>query len=58
MVINVEVQMSASPAMAKRILYYLSKLIWEQLKSGDDFSLLRPVFGIVICDHIMLSNEP
>jgi predicted transposase/invertase (TIGR01784 family) len=57
MVINVEVQISASPAMAKRILYYLSKLIWEQMKSGDDFSLLRPVICVVICNHPLLSGE-
>jgi predicted transposase/invertase (TIGR01784 family) len=53
MVITVEVQISYSPAMTERILYYLSKLIWEQLKSGDSYALLRPVICIVICNYEM-----
>jgi antitoxin (DNA-binding transcriptional repressor) of toxin-antitoxin stability system len=58
MEIDVEVQISKSPVMAKRVLYYLSKMIGEQLKPGDSYGLLRPVIGVVICDHRMLEEEP
>jgi predicted transposase/invertase (TIGR01784 family) len=43
--------------MRNRILYYRSKLIWEQLKAGDDYEKLNQVIIIAICDHVLLPEE-
>jgi predicted transposase/invertase (TIGR01784 family) len=52
-VINVEVQVLRFAAIRKRILYYLSKLLWEQLRRGDAYGQIRQVIGVIICNHVL-----
>jgi predicted transposase/invertase (TIGR01784 family) len=56
-IIDVEVQVEAYSGMRNRILYYRSKLIWEQLKAGDDYESLNQVIVIAVCDHVLLPEE-
>jgi predicted transposase/invertase (TIGR01784 family) len=56
-IIDVEVQVEKYSGMRNRILYYRSKLIWEQLKAGDDYEKLNQVIIIAICDHVLLPEE-
>jgi predicted transposase/invertase (TIGR01784 family) len=56
-IIDVEVQIEKYSAMRNRVLYYCSKLICEQLKSGDDYEKLNQVIIIAICDHVLLPEE-
>jgi predicted transposase/invertase (TIGR01784 family) len=56
-VIDVEVQIEYSPFMRNRVIYYHSKMHWEQLKSGDNYGKMRPAVNIVICGHLMLPEE-
>jgi predicted transposase/invertase (TIGR01784 family) len=52
-IINVEVQICQFAALRERILYYLSKLLWEQLRRGDHYNRIRQVIGVIICDHLI-----
>jgi predicted transposase/invertase (TIGR01784 family) len=56
-IIDVEVQIEKYSGIKNRILYYRSKLIWEQLKAGDDYEKLNQVIIIAICDHVLLPEE-
>jgi predicted transposase/invertase (TIGR01784 family) len=56
-IIDIEVQISPFAAFRKRILFYLTRLVWEQLKRGDDYTNIQQVIGIFICDHL-LPDEP
>jgi hypothetical protein len=56
-VINVEVQVGHFTAIRKRILYYLAKLIWEQLRSGDHYDRIQQVIIVLICDQL-IPGEP
>jgi predicted transposase/invertase (TIGR01784 family) len=56
-VIDVEVQVEKYSGMRNRILYYRSKMLWEQLKEGDDYEKLNQVIVIAICDHVLLPEE-
>ncbi|MDR2071581.1 MAG: Rpn family recombination-promoting nuclease/putative transposase [Treponema sp.] len=55
-VISVEVQVCLFAAIRKRILYYLAKLIWEQMRRGDDYKRIQQVIIILICDHIIFEE--
>jgi predicted transposase/invertase (TIGR01784 family) len=55
--VHVEVQVQHSPVMRSRILFYLTKLLWEQMKRGFGYDRLRQVVSIVICDHVLLPEE-
>jgi predicted transposase/invertase (TIGR01784 family) len=50
-VINIEVQVGHFTAIRPRILYYLSKLIWEQMGSGDKYERIQQVVLVLICDQ-------
>jgi predicted transposase/invertase (TIGR01784 family) len=56
-IITVEVQVEKQYAMRNRILYYISRLIGEQLKAGDDYEAIGQVITVVICDHILIPDE-
>jgi predicted transposase/invertase (TIGR01784 family) len=55
--VNVEVQVCNIGAMIERIIYYLSKLIWQQLKGSDKYGKLKPVVSILICDFEMFKDS-
>jgi hypothetical protein len=52
-VINIEVQICRLPAIRQRVLYYLARLIGEQLRSGDRYERIQPVIVILICGHVI-----
>jgi predicted transposase/invertase (TIGR01784 family) len=56
-VINVEVQVCPLFAIRKRIIYYLSKLIWEQVRQGDEYGRIQQAIIVLICDH-EIRDEP
>lgn len=49
-VINVEIQVEPYAAMRERILFYASRMLHEQIGSGDEYRLIRKVVSIVITD--------
>jgi predicted transposase/invertase (TIGR01784 family) len=56
-VLHIELQVEKFSRMRNRILYYASKLLWEQLKRGDEYNQIHQVISIVICDHELLEEE-
>ncbi|GHV91121.1 hypothetical protein AGMMS50268_16240 [Spirochaetia bacterium] len=57
-VIHVELQADPYNFMKNRLMYYSSKLLWEQLRRGYDYNRLNQVISIVICNHILIPEEP
>ncbi|GHU66745.1 hypothetical protein FACS189447_08170 [Spirochaetia bacterium] len=57
-VINVEMQVSYSSEMRKRIVFYGAKLLGEQMKRGYNYDEIHQVISIVICDHALIPGEP
>ncbi|GHV37331.1 hypothetical protein AGMMS49546_04770 [Spirochaetia bacterium] len=53
-VIHVEMQAAPYKFMRNRLMYYLSKLLWEQLKRGYEYGRLHQVISILICDHELI----
>ncbi|MCL2086293.1 MAG: Rpn family recombination-promoting nuclease/putative transposase [Oscillospiraceae bacterium] len=56
-IINVEIQVGLSPVLRERILYYASKMITGQMKSGNDHSDIKQVISIVITDHNFIDDS-
>ncbi|AEF86006.1 conserved hypothetical protein [Treponema primitia ZAS-2] len=56
-VINVEVQVNRYKSMVKRIIYYLAKLLIEQMKSGFNYEKINQTICVVIVDHILCPEE-
>ena len=51
-IINVEMQVNSEPAFRERTLYYWSKMYSEELKSGEEYDLLKQT----ICINIINFN--
>jgi len=56
-VIHIEIQLSVTPELKERIVYYDAKLITEQMKSGDDYTVIKKVISIVITDERLIKNS-
>jgi predicted transposase/invertase (TIGR01784 family) len=54
--IDIEIQVSARPFMRERIIFYLSKLITEQIGKGMDYQNIKRVISIVITDYVLAST--
>jgi len=57
-VVHVEIQLSVTPDMRERIIFYDAKLITEQIGSGDEFSVIQKVISIVITDEQLIPDSP
>ncbi|AEF82510.1 Rpn family recombination-promoting nuclease/putative transposase [Leadbettera azotonutricia] len=56
-IINVEIQVKPFSTLRQRIIYYLAKLLVEQLKSGFDYGKLTETVCVVICNHVLIPEE-
>jgi hypothetical protein len=56
-IINVEVQICRFAAIRQRVLYYLAKLITEQMRRGDGYDRIQQVILILICDHVIIEDD-
>jgi hypothetical protein len=57
MVINVEIQLSASTELRDRIILHGAKMLTEQVKRGDTWDKTERVISIIIINDILLSEE-
>jgi predicted transposase/invertase (TIGR01784 family) len=55
--INVEVQLYTHKGLKERIIYYLSRLITEQLRIGSNFTKIKPVVCVIVCDFNMIPES-
>jgi predicted transposase/invertase (TIGR01784 family) len=56
-VIHIEIQISITPDLRERIIFYDAKLITEQIKTGDDYDTIKRVISIIITDEKMIPNS-
>jgi predicted transposase/invertase (TIGR01784 family) len=50
---DIEMQLDIFPSLVQRIVFYGCELYAGQLKAGDDYSKLRPVYSICLIDGIL-----
>jgi len=56
--IHIEIQLQVTSELKNRILYYGSKLITEQLGSGDEYENIKQVVSIVITEENLIKTSP
>lgn len=56
--IDVEIQLRPMRKLRERILFYCSRLLAEQVKSGDNYKGMRKAICIVIVDHDFIGESP
>jgi predicted transposase/invertase (TIGR01784 family) len=57
-VIHIEIQLSVTPDLRERIIFYDAKLITEQVGSGSGYGVIKQVISIVITDEPLIKNSP
>jgi len=53
-ILNIEVQVDHMPFMESRILFYVSKLITEQIGESDQYEKIKRVISIIITGHPLI----
>ena len=56
-VIDVEVQVKAQRSIWQRMLFYTSKMVVEQVKSGFQYNRINRVISILIADFVMVREN-
>ena len=56
-VLNIEVQVDPMPLMESRILFYVSKLITEQIGESDQYEKIKRVISIIITGHPLIKQS-
>ena len=56
-ILNVEIQVDPMPFMESRILFYVSKLITEQVGEGDQYEKIKRVISIIITGHTLIEQS-
>ncbi|MGI9213098.1 MAG: Rpn family recombination-promoting nuclease/putative transposase, partial [Methylococcaceae bacterium] len=54
---NLEMQVRGFPLWGSRSCYYLARLLSQQLESGHEYGLLKPVIGIHLLDFDLFTTE-
>jgi predicted transposase/invertase (TIGR01784 family) len=57
-VIHIEIQLKITPELKKRVVYYASKLVTEQIGSGGNYDEIQNVISIVILDKTLIKDSP
>ena len=56
-VIHIEIQLKITPELKKRIVFYESKLITEQLGAGSNYDAIQNVISIIILDKTLIEGS-
>ncbi|MCL1882408.1 MAG: Rpn family recombination-promoting nuclease/putative transposase [Defluviitaleaceae bacterium] len=56
-VLNIEIQIDPMPFMESRIVFYVSKLITEQIGESDQYDKIKRVISIIITDHALIKGS-
>ena len=57
-IIHIEIQLKVTPELVSRIIFYDSKLITEQMESGDNYDKINKVISIIITEEILVKHSP
>ncbi|MDR0935588.1 MAG: Rpn family recombination-promoting nuclease/putative transposase [Oscillospiraceae bacterium] len=55
-IIDIEIQVAKTANMTERVIFYIAKMITEQINSGDDYQKIKRVISIIITDHKLNDN--
>jgi predicted transposase/invertase (TIGR01784 family) len=55
--IDIEIQVTEQPQMCERIVFYLSRMITEQVSRGDDYRKIERSICILITDYIQVPEN-
>ena len=55
-VLNIEIQVDPMPFMESRIVFYVSKLITEQIHESEQYDKIKRVISIIITDHTLIKQ--
>jgi predicted transposase/invertase (TIGR01784 family) len=56
-VIDIEIQLVNQPDLRERIIYYLSKMVTEQIGVGDPYRKIQPAICILIADFTLIPEN-
>ena len=56
-IINIEIQVDSVPFIESRIVFYVSKLITEQINESDQYDKIKRVISIIITDHPLIKQN-
>ena len=56
--INVEIQVEPMKELRERIIFYLSKMVAEQIGTSEDYENIKRVISIVITDYPLIKESP
>jgi len=56
-VVHIDVQLWFVPEMKERSVYYQSKMVTEQIASGQDYSVIKRVISIIITDYELVPEN-
>jgi predicted transposase/invertase (TIGR01784 family) len=56
-VVDIEVQIQSQRSIWKRMLFYISKMVVEQMKSGYQYDKINRVISILIADFVMIKES-
>jgi predicted transposase/invertase (TIGR01784 family) len=57
-VIDIEIQVASQDKIENRAIWYKSKMVTEQLRSGEDYTVLKKVVLIFITNFECVKNDP
>lgn len=55
---NVEMQVRRQPALSRRSVFYLARVMAGQLQAGEDYATLESVIGIHLLDFTLFDDHP
>ena len=55
--IDIEIQIMSAPGMRERIVFYLAKMVTEQVGSGDSYRKIQPSICILITDYRLINEN-
>ena len=56
-VLNIEIQVDPMPFMESRIMFYVSKLVTEQINESEQYDKIKRVISIITTDHTLIKES-
>jgi predicted transposase/invertase (TIGR01784 family) len=56
-IIDIEIQVVEQSGMRERIVFYLSRMVAEQIGQGEGYDAIQRSICILICDHVLIGEN-
>ena len=57
-VVHIEIQLAVTSELRERVVFYVAKLVTEQIGEGDNYNLIRRVISILVTDEKLIHASP